>query len=76
MTPEVPAAVERALRPLALDDPARAWVELVFEAEDPAVTLAVVRKLVSEARAEQGGPRTVGAAGGQEVAGGRQPRGT
>jgi hypothetical protein len=53
LTPRVPAAVERSLRRLAPDDPARPMVELIFEIQDPAVTSAVVRKLIAEIRAER-----------------------
>jgi hypothetical protein len=53
LTPQVPAAVERPLNRLAPGDPARQMVELVFEFEDPAVTSAVVRKLLAEIRAER-----------------------
>ena len=50
----VPPSVERALRLLPQDDPVRPMVELVFEAEEPAVTSAVVRKLLTEIEAERG----------------------
>ncbi len=48
------AALRQALARLEPNDPARPMVELVFEVDDPAVTSAVVRKLLAEIRAERG----------------------
>jgi hypothetical protein len=55
LKPSVPASVRHALGKLAPDDPVRPIVELVFQFEDPAITSAVVRKLLDELRAERSG---------------------
>ncbi len=49
----IPPAVERSLRRLEPGDPTRPMVELVFEVDDPAVTSAVIRKLLKEIAAER-----------------------
>jgi len=48
MTASVPQAVQRELRRLEPGDPVVSMVELVFEIDDPAVTTAVVRRLLTE----------------------------
>lgn len=48
MTPGSPERVCRALVKLDPNDPVVPLVELVFEADDPVVTSAVVRKLLAE----------------------------
>lgn len=55
MNTEIPASVRRALANLEPDDQVLPMVELVFEVDDPAVTSAVVRKLLAEIRAQRGG---------------------
>jgi hypothetical protein len=55
LTPNVPISVRNVLGKLAPDDPVRPMVELVFQFEDPAVTSAVVRKLLDELRVERSG---------------------
>ncbi len=49
--------LRRAVERIPRDDPARALVELVLEDDDPALTSAVVRRLLAEIRSEKGGPR-------------------
>jgi hypothetical protein len=58
----VTAELRRALARLEPNDPARPLVELVIEEDDPALTAAVVRRLLLEIRAEKGGPRAEPAA--------------
>lgn len=55
MTPAVPPAVERVLRRLAPDDPVRPMVELVFDVDDPAVSRAVIGRLLREIAQSKGG---------------------
>jgi hypothetical protein len=50
MTGSVPPSVQRELRRLEPGDPVVSMVELVFEIDDPAVTTAVVRRLLTEAQ--------------------------
>lgn len=56
------AELRRALARLEPNDPARPLIELVIEEDDPALTGAVVRRLLAEIRAEKGGSRTETAA--------------
>jgi hypothetical protein len=51
----LPPPVERVLRRLPPDDPLRPMVELVFEVDYPAVTSAVVGRLLAEIRTQRGG---------------------
>ncbi len=44
----------RALERLQPGDRARAWAELALETDDPAVTAAVVERLVAEIQHERG----------------------
>ncbi len=47
--------LRRALARLEPGDPVTPMVELVFEIDDPAVTFAVVRRLLAEIRTQRGG---------------------
>ena len=48
MSPSVPDVVRRNLARLDPADPLRAMVELIFEVEEPAVTSAILRRLLAE----------------------------
>lgn len=56
MTPAPSGELRRALARLDPADPVRPLVELVLEDDEPALTVAVARRLFSEIRAEKGGP--------------------